>query len=134
MKIPAYFCAAYRGPAGEDATEQRIEANVMRALGVASAIKTCFPSIELFVPHINQELLHRCWLKKYVRSPQIIEVCCEMAAEKRLILVLEPISAGMKEEIEYACCYPPKDVVYFDEWNIAAEDAIAQAIAKCKEY
>jgi len=101
--ITAYLCMCYRGENGDNATEEEIEANVQKAIATASAIRRAFPhSLDLYVPHENQETTHRLWKKGFVTSEQILEVCRDIISTKDFLIVLGSISGGMMVEMEYA--------------------------------
>lgn len=131
-KITAYFAAAFRGPLGDAASKEEITENINRAVRTANSYRTHFPEVDIYVPHQNQEIILGMWEKGYVYSEDIIRVCCEVASGMDIIIALEPVTEGMGSEIEYAVCYPPKEVVYIRGAGDEDKEAVAKAIWKIK--
>ena len=91
-KVKGYFLAAYRGIQGDDATEDEISANIERALEVGYAIKQSFPDVlDLYIPHLNQEIAFGLWQDGLVTSDDIVRQCCKIIKARQLAIVYEPV-------------------------------------------
>ena len=76
--IQAYFTASYRGRDGDWATETTVTDNKIRAIAIATKIHEAFPSIDLFVPHLQEDLEDKRNTEgMIVNSESVLEKCFE---------------------------------------------------------
>lgn len=135
-KIKGYLLAGYRGSSGDSATEEEIQANIQRAVEIGFKIRLAFSdSLDLYIPHQGQEILHRLWLKKIVTSEHIVDACCEIIQDCDLGIVIMPISFGMIREIK---SFSDKgEIIYIDwdddDWYGDIMPSIAHAVFEIKE-
>lgn len=123
MKAKAYYCAYYRGPEGDEASVQTIAHNILIAEQTAHTINNDFAGmIDLWVPH-NQRMINMAWLKGWVDSENVLELCCDIIEADLPILLVHNrenhISPGMRDEIDTALACDCL-VVQFEDWD---EDA-----------
>lgn len=127
--IKAYLAMCYRGPEGDAATQETINENIRKAKEVGHALCMKFGEyMELFIPHINQEMVHRLWQKGYVDSDNILEVCCDIVRDDiELLIVCGPVSGGMLDEIQ-AAQDMNKEIIYIDQIDETAYMKVAMAL------
>ena len=132
-KAKAYLCMCYRGENADGASDEDIQVNIDKAVLQARAIHRAFPeSLELYVPHLNEAMVHRLWKKGYVTSTEILDVCCDIVAEQDFVIAFRPLSKGMEREMHYAIRLG-MPVLYFDVFDDEAKEVIAMAILKYGE-
>ena len=132
-KAKAYLCMCYRGENGDVATDEEIQANIDKAVLHARAICKAFPeSLELYVPHLNESMVHRLWKKDYVTSDEILDICCDIVAEQDFVIGFGLLSKGMEREMHCAI-HRGMPVLYFDVFDDEAREVIGIAIAKFRD-
>lgn len=138
-KIPAALLSAFRGVEGDNATFATMQNNINTIIQISrNQIRPLFPILDLFVPHeqqrdLNANLLHRLWKEGKVSSLDIIIASAKIVAEKDIILIHTPVSAGMRLEIDYASSRQPKVFIYFDTFDDEAKEKLAQAVNEIKD-
>jgi len=126
----AYLSMWYRGPAGEDATDEAIEANIKMAVQVGVDIQKHFPSVDLYIPHIAQDLqeYNRLWALGEVGTSEILRACCEKVEGCDLFIMVGTPTEGMLLEYEQAK-ENGIECVCLDDWtNPQRYEMIAEAI------
>lgn len=132
-RVKAYFCAFVRGRNGDQATDEEMAENIQRALEVANAIRTAFPeTLDLFVPHEHETIIHQLWRDESVTSDQIIDACCKILEPMPMVVVYRPISGGMRKEIDKAVSCGDKVIVAFDSFDDFQKERIAHGILEAK--
>jgi hypothetical protein len=110
MKI--YLCMSYRGLHGDQATAEDIQLNIQKALASANLVRKMFPSVEVYVPHLDPDLqqYNEAWLRGEISSDAVMTMCIQKLSECDMILVNLGatdhekgfLSDGMKQELEWA--------------------------------
>ena len=120
MKAKGYYCAYYRGPQGDEASPEDIAHNILLADQSSAAIQRAFAgTLDLWVPH-TQRMINMAWLKGWVDSNNVLELCCDIIREDRPILFVhnreQYLTEGMLEEMSTAVeCDCP--IIEFGEWD-----------------
>lgn len=134
MKIKASLLAAYRGADGDNASDEVVMDNRNRAMQVGYKLRELYAGLEWYIPHENQEILHNLWRKGKVSSQDIICETADMAKESQLVIVMNPISDGMRYEIDHCAAFQPKWFIYIDELNEPEQERIAKAIVDIEYF
>ena len=133
--ITAYFMAAVRGPLGEDVTDEEKAANVQRGVEVGAWLRLKFPSVNWYIPHDHEEVIHKLW-RDGVSGPTIVKATTEIALERDIGIAYTgtygQLTEGMAREWG-AMAAAGKPVIEFYECNDYAVERIARAIAKLGE-
>ncbi len=133
--IQAYFTASYRGNDGNWATEATVAENKIRAVAIATKIHEAFPCIDLFVPHLQEDLEDkRNPDGLIINSESVLEKCFEkvqkIAESGGLLIVLRPWSEGMCSELNVFANAGGEYIVEIDEWSDGAREKIANSISE----
>ena len=129
-KAKAYLCMQYRGDNGDDATDAEIQANIEKARQVAFAIRRAFPeSLDLYVPHFNEDIVHRLWKKGLIDSDDILDICCDIVAEQDFLIAIGSMSDGMMREQKHAISIG-RPVIRIDVFDDDAKEHIGLQIAR----
>ena len=135
-QIKAYLLSYYRGPNGDEATQEEIDGYVSRATQIGVAIQSAFPdAIDLFIPHLNQDITAGLYDRGYVDSDNILEVCCDIIANRELAIILKPMvgSVGMEMELNAFANAGGEHVLEIDEWNDYTRERIGRKLAEINE-
>jgi len=130
----AYFMAAVRGPDGETVSDEEKAANVARGIEVGAWLEKKFPTVDLYIPHRHEEVIHELW-RDGVPGPQIVRATTRIALRRDVGIAYIGTygfrTTGMEDEWE-AMKSAGKPVVEFVECNDYAFERIARAILKGK--
>jgi len=122
--IPTYWCSAYRGKDGDNATEQVIRDNVKTAIGLGLKIGKDFPQFQLTVPH-KELICNQLWKDNKVTSEDIVRSCCKIVLLHKLLIAYGAVYGGMIQEILTAEANGIT-VYYMDEYNEQAKYELSQ--------
>jgi len=128
--MKTYLSMWYRGPAGEDATDEAIECNIKMAVQVGVDIQKHFPSVDLYIPHIAQDLqeYNYMWARGEVSTDEILGVCCDRVEGCDLFIMVGTPSQGMTLEAERSK-ENGIECVFIDDWSDPNRyETIAEAI------
>ena len=105
-KIPVYLSHPIRGVLKEQATEETMRANNLKAIACGRELRGEFGSqLDLYVPGEHDEFVLIAYLNKYLTEKQILDVDCEIIEKCEAVIVANwegALSGGMKIEVEYA--------------------------------
>jgi len=115
--IKAYYSASIRGAAGEDATEEQIQENLLMGIQRGNEIQQFFGSVlKLYIPHQHDSLVQILWKNEFITSKQILLGDKIIIQECDFMMVDGFHSLGVEEEIE--CCKEHNISVYYLHTNL----------------
>ena len=113
----AYLMYQYRGPLGDNASPDDIDANIQKAAEIGDCISRHFPSLEVFIPH-TADILHPynlAWKSGLCTTDEILNVCCKIVEECDVAICVGNITEGMERELA-VCEEHGIPVAYLEQW------------------
>ena len=105
-KIKVYLSHPIRGVLRDQATEETMKANNLKAIQWGRELWGEFGSqLDLYVPGEHDEFVLIAYLNKFLTERQILQVDCEIISRCRAVIVANwegTYSGGMKVEVDYA--------------------------------
>jgi len=118
-KITAYMSHHIRGPEGDKATMETIEANNKAARLMGAKIRELIPELDLYVPGDQDQVIMYLCKKGYVTTEQILEADCVIISQCKFMIVFnryDSISGGMQTEVDH-CMYNCIPFIYITDLN-----------------
>jgi len=119
IKINGYFSSPIRGVAGDAATPEIMEKNIITGKEVGLRLKELFGNVlNLYIPHLQDEVVQILWRAKKVSSRDILDADCNIVRSSDILFVYIKlgISPGMQDEIN-AATESRIHIVYFERFD-----------------
>lgn len=107
-RYKVYLSHSIRGKYGNKATKEQMQNNCNIAILFSKWLRKEFTELEIYCPAEHDEFILKAFMKNYLNVTQILDVDCDIIAERSLLLVYcwdGFISEGMMIEIDYAQKY-----------------------------
>lgn len=104
-KITAYISHPIRGKAGNDATEEDMNNNNLKAKTMGGYLRTLMPNLTLYIPAEMDDFLIPRGIKPVKIVEELLALDCAIIKGRDILLVYNHdghISDGMQREIDYA--------------------------------
>jgi len=104
LQVRAYYSAAIRGPAGNNATDEQIQKNLQKACIQAEKIqKLLGEQLYIYCPHQHDQLIQLLWRKGQVTDSAILQADLQIQNTCDMTIVNDVIqSGGVELEIQNA--------------------------------
>jgi len=108
LQIKAYYSAAIRGPAGDAATQESMNANLEKASNQASLLQRLFGEIlTIYCPHQHDRLIQILWKHRQVTTESILQADLQIQNDCDITIVNNSIpGSGVDLEIQNALNIP----------------------------
>lgn len=108
LQIKAYYSAAIRGPAGDQATPESMNANLEKASNQASLLQRLFGEIlTIYCPHQHDRLIQILWKHRQVTTESILQADLQIQNDCDMTIVNNSIpGSGVDLEIQNALNIP----------------------------
>ena len=119
IKINGYFSSPIRGAAGDAATQEIMDKNVVIGKDIGLRLRKLFGNVlNLYIPHLQDEVIQILWRGEKITSRDILDADCDIVRNSDILFVYTKLgtSPGMQDEID-AATKSRKHIVYFERFD-----------------
>jgi hypothetical protein len=126
LQVRAYYSAAIRGPAGNDATDEQIQKNLHKACIQAKMLQNLFGEcLYIYCPHQHDQLIQLLWRAGQVTDSAILQADLQIQNTCDMTIVNDTIkSGGVELEIQNALNKKEFHPIIFIQDELSNDDIV----------